>query len=54
MLFSGCQTTKRKPIAVLDVYIEENGFFTITERKTGEGIAVRFNVAEVYRKELND
>ncbi len=47
LLLVGCKSYT-KPIATLDVYIEDGGFFVISERG-GESIGVRFNVNEIHK-----
>ncbi len=46
-LLVGCKAYP-KPDTTLDVYIEESGFFVISERG-GESIGVRFNVNEIHK-----
>jgi len=37
-----------KPMATVDIYVTDEGFFVITERGTETSIAYRFNVEEIH------
>ena len=50
LLLAGCATHHR-PVATVDIYCTEEGFFVIAERGKTESIAYRFNIAEVYEKQ---
>ncbi len=50
--FVGCATTaKPKPTHTVDIYIEDSGFFVITERGSDNSIAYRFNTTEIHPTE---
>lgn len=52
-LFVGCSTSQpRKPTLTVDIYIEDNGFFVITERGSNNSIAYRFNTTEIHPTEM--
>jgi len=53
LLLASCAHDSTPPAVshVLDVYVEDDGFFVITERGTSESMAVRFNVHETHTRE---
>ena len=50
-ILMGCKTYQKPTVVrTLDVYMEDTGFIVISEKGKDEGIAIRFNVAEIYTK----